>query len=78
MQLPYHTANVLVTTNKASMQKLFFNVSKFPKKPLSELIEKDSDVFLFAPGKESGLISFRDSWGRGSSPTMTLSDWTSR
>ena len=72
MQLPYHTANVLVTTNKASMQKLFFNVSKFPKKPLSELIEKDSDVFLFAPGKESGLISFRDSWGRGSSPTMTL------
>ena len=75
MDLPFYTANVLVSTSKKDMDAIFLNPdsSMSPKKKsLSEIISDTESTFVFEPGRDSGLIRLTDSFLNGASPIITL------
>jgi len=75
MDLPFYTANVLVSTSKKDIDTIFLNPDSSlspKKKSISELIGDSKSTFLFAPGVDSGLIRLTDSFLYTGSPLITL------
>ena len=75
MDLPFYTANVLVSTSREDIETIFINPDaslSTRRKSISEIAEKSDKTFLFAPGLDSGLISLTDSFLFEQEPLITL------
>ena len=78
MNLPYHTANVLMTHSAEVIESLlpgtFKGITAIKKGASLSEIKNNSKAFVFGPGGDSGLVSFESSWrssGGGKSVPVT-------